>query len=94
MICVINFHYKVFINLFFSLLLMMIALVVRVSRRGVRVFHARVVVSWRFSRRLLKISDDGEIFSRDSVNYKRACFLFFFKNHRPRLSAAGESAPR
>lgn len=79
MICVINFHYKVFINLFF-LLLVMIALVVHVSRRDVRVFYARVVVSWCFSCRLLKISDDGEIFWHDSVNYKQAwffCVCFF-----------------
>lgn len=60
MICVINFHYKVFINLFFSSFLM-IALVVCASRQDALACTLGLSSPADF-RRLLKISDDGEIF--------------------------------
>lgn len=76
MICVINFHYKVFINLFFPPPNDDSPRCARVAPRCARFLRSGCRLLAFFSA---KISDDGEIFLRDSLNYKRACFLFFFK---------------
>lgn len=74
---------------------MMIALVARACRGEMRAFFTLGLSSpGVFSRRLLKISDDGEIFWCDSVNYKRACFFFpfffFFKPRAAFISSGGK----